>query len=224
MFAILAYRTFVMFVVIIVTIRILGKRQLGQLELSELVLAIMISEVAVSPITNLDHRLLHGLIPIAVLLVSQLIIAILCMKSVRIRSFIIGKPSIIVQNGQVSQSEMKKNRLTLTELAEQLRAQGITDISTIKYAILESNGSISIMPYTAHAPATHTAHQLPVEDNGLPIFVIMDGRLLEENLKILGLDQRWLTKELQRRGVPNHKDVYMLTVDENRNIYFAAKN
>jgi len=213
-----------MFIVMLVTMRILGKRQLGQLELNELVVLIMLSEIAVSPITTQNHRLLYGIIPVAVLLVGELTIAYLCLKSVRVRGWIVGKPSTIVKNGQINQEEMRKNRLNLTELTEKLRAQGHTDLSTIKYVILEVNGALSVLPFESHKPATYEAHSLPTKDKGLPVMLINDGRILDQNLQGLGLDHRWLQKELQNRGLKDPSDVFLFTVDENRNIYFAAKN
>ena len=220
----LAYRTIVMFTIMLITMRILGKRQLGQLELGDLVVAIMLSELAVSPIVTPNHRLLYGIVPVVSLLVAQLGIAYCSMKSIRFRSILIGKPSIVIQNGQIKQNELRKNRLTLTELTEALRTQGHTDISTIKYAILEVGGSLSILPYTAHTPATYEAHGLTGEDNGLPVLVINDGRILEKNLTSIGLDRRWLDKEIQKQGAKTPGDVFLLTVDENRKIYFAAKS
>jgi len=145
------------------------------------------------------------------------------MKSIRFRSILIGKPSIMVQNGQINQREMRKNRLTITELTEALRIQGHTDISTIKYAVLEVGGSLSVLPYTAHTPATHEALQLTGNDNGLPVLLIHDGRVLDKNLTHIGLDRRWLMKELEHRGLKDPNQVFLLSVDENRNVYFAAR-
>jgi len=214
-----------MFIIMLVTMRVLGKRQMGQLELNELVVAIMLSELAVSPITNPgNNRLLYGIIPVAVLLVGELLIAFLCLKSVRIRGFIVGKPSNIIKNGQILQQEMRKNRLNLTELTEKLRAQGYTDLSTIKHVILEVNGALSVLPFKAHAPATYEAHQLQGKDNGLPVLVINDGRVLDQNLTALGFDRRWLEKELKKRGAVDHTKVFLLSVDENQNIYYAPKD
>ena len=167
----LTYRTIVMFVVMLLTMRILGKRQMGQLELNELIIAIMISEIAISPITQPDHRMLYAIIPIMVLLLCEISITFLSMKSVRFRTLVIGKPSFIIQNGQLNQKEMRKNRLTLTELSEQLRMQGHADLSTIQHAILEVGGSLSVLPFHAHMPATHEAHQLEGDDKGIPVLV-----------------------------------------------------
>jgi len=218
----LAYRTAVMFIIMLISMRILGKRQLGQLELGDLVAAIMLSELAVSPITT-NSRLLYGIVPVATLLVAQLGIAFFSMKSIRFRSILVGKPSIIIQNGKINQRGMRKNRLTLTELSEALRIQGHTDIATIKYAMLEVGGSLSVLPYTAHLPATYQAHGLTGEDNGVPTLVINDGRVLDQNLTGIGLDRRWLEKEIQSRGLKDHTQVFLLTVDENRKVYFAER-
>ena len=223
-FLTLAYRTVVMFTIILITMRVLGKRQLGQLELGDLVAAIMLSELAVSPITTPGHRLLHGIIPVLTLLLAQLSIAYLCMKNIRFRSLLIGAPSIIIRNGQIEQREMRKNRLTLTELTEALRTQGYTDISTIKYAILEVGGTMSVLPFAAHTPATHEAHNLNPEDKGLPILIINDGRVLDKNLEIVGLNRRWLTKELQKHGTTDPTQVFLLTVDEKQKVYYTAKS
>lgn len=219
----IAFRTMVMFLVVLATMRLLGKRQMGELELNELVVAIMLSELAVSPITNPERNLLHGIVPILVLLVAELLITYFSMKHVRVRAFLVGEPSIVIRNGQINQQEMRKNRVNITELIENLRNQGITDFSTLKYAILEVNGTISVIPYTAHTPATHMAHQLESQDNGLPVVLINDGRVIDQNLKAQGLDRNWLDKELANRGIKKSKDVFLLSIDENQNIYFAVK-
>lgn len=219
----LAFRTVVMFAVILITMRILGKRQMGQLELTELVVAIMISELAVSPITNPDHRLWHGIVPVFVLLVCELVIAYVCMKHNKIRNIMIGKPSIIIQDGTLNQKEMKKNRLTLTELTENLRMQGHTDIQTIKYAILEVGGTLSVLPFAEHCPATHGAHSLQTVDKGLPRQVIADGKIQDENLQSLGFDRKWLEKRLSERGIKSAEEVFLFSVDEKENIYFAKR-
>ena len=219
----LAFRTVVMFLVILITMRLLGKRQMGQLELNELVVAIMLSEIAVSPITNPDHRLLQGIIPVIVLLFCELGVSFATAKSVRLRSFVVGRPSIIIEDGKVNQRELRKNRLTITELSEHLRGQGHTDYATIKYAILEVGGTMSIIPFAQHSPATHGALNLAPEDKGLPRPIINEGRVFDENLKKLGLDRNWLEKELKSRGALKPQNVFLLSVDEKQNIYFVQK-
>lgn len=221
----LAYRTVVMFIIMLITMRLLGKRQMGQLELNELVVAIMLSELAVSPITNPgNNRLLYGIVPVVVLLAGELLIAFLCMKSIRIRTLFVGKPSNIIRDGQIIQKEMRRNRLNIDELTEKLRSQGHTDLSTIKHVILEVNGALSVLPFKAHTPATYESHQLQSKDNGLPVLVINDGRILDQNLTAIGLDRRWLEKEIKQRGASDPTKVFLLSVDENQNVYYAPKD
>ena len=212
-----------MLTAVIISMRLMGKRQIGELELSELATAIMISEMATMPIADSSLSIWHGITPVATLVVSELLIAFLSMKSIKFRKLASGAPSIIVQDGKISQKQLRKNRLTLDELTEGLRSQSVTDISTVKYAILETNGTLSILLYDAHTPVTHSAMNIPPNDKGLATFVINDGRVLSHNLKILGLNEKWLEKELERRNVKSPKDVFVMCVDEQKNIYFAAK-
>ncbi|MGL5514435.1 MAG: DUF421 domain-containing protein, partial [Sporomusa sp.] len=139
-------------------------------------------------------------------------------------SLLAGRPSIIVENGQIVQSEMKKNRFTLDELTEELRKKNITDISTVQYAILETNGVLNTILYNEYQPICNGAMGVNQADTGLPIVVINDGRVLKNNLKILGLDENWLKKQLKERKIENHQNVFIMSVDGQRNIYFAQKS
>ena len=152
-----------------------------------------------------------------------MILSVLTMKSVKFRAIVCGRPSIIVENGKLCQQEMKKNRFTVDELMEELRMKGITDISTIKYAILETNGQISVLPYANQLPVTAEQMNVTPEDVGLPLVIINDGRVLEHNLRTRGFDRNWLEKQLAQRKIRHSKDVFLLTVDEQNRVYFVAK-
>ena len=221
--SIIFIRTLIVFISIIVSMRMMGKRQLGELELSELVVAVMISDVAANPLQDIGIPLLNGLIPIVVLLCCQLIISTITMKSVRGRILFFGKPNIIIENGVINQREMKKNRFTLDELTEELRNHGITDISTVQYGILETSGQLNVILTPKERPAT--AGQLGVEepDTGYATIVINDGKLLNKNLKRIGRDENWLAKELKKNGAKDIKDVYIMVVNGAQDIFFARK-
>jgi len=219
----LIYRTVLMFAIVIVSMRLMGKRQMGELELNELVVAVMISELAAVPIVEKDVHLMHGIVPVLSLLACELLIAFFSMKSIRFRSLASGKPSIIIREGQIVQKEMRKNRFTVDELTEELRKQGITDLAKIHYAILETNGSLNTVLYAAHSPVTCNDLNLLPEDPGLPVIVINDGRVLKNNLSLLGLNEAWLEKELTAREVDSPKDIFILSVDESQHIYIARK-
>jgi len=216
-------RTIILYLLIIVGIRLMGKRQVGELEPSELVLALIIADLAAVPMQDFGIPLLTGIIPILTLLSITMIISVISMKNVKFRALLCGRPSIIVENGKLKQKEMQKNRFTVDELMEELRMKGITDISTIKYAILETNGQISALPFANQKPPSAKDMSLSPEESGLPIVIINDGRVLEHNLHLRGYDKAWLDKQLKSHGVKHVKEVYLLTADELGQTYFAAK-
>lgn len=216
-------RTVILYLFIIAGIRLMGKRQVGELEPSELVLALIIADLAAVPMQDYGIPLLSGIIPILTLLCITMIISVLSMKSVGFRALICGRPSIIVENGKLHQREMAKNRFTVDELMEELRMKGITDISTVKYAILETNGQISVLPFADQKPPTAKDMAVAPKEAGLPLVIINDGRVLEHNLKTRGYDQVWLSKQLKSHGVKKPEEVYLLTADELGRTYFAPK-
>ncbi len=216
-------RTVIVFLLLIVSIRIMGKRQLGELEPLELVVAVLISNLAAQPLQDTGTPLLYGIVPVLTLLSSQLIISGLSVRFGRFRRLVSGKPSILIDNGAIVQSEMKKCRLSVDELYVELRINGVTDISTVRHAILETDGTLSVLPYAKFAPATPEELNINAPDNGLPVSVIAEGRVLSDNLKLLGHDEKWLASQLKKRSVQRVKDVYLMTVDGAGKIYFAKK-
>lgn len=201
----------------------MGKRQVGELEPSELVMALVIADLAAVPMQDFGIPLLSGILPIFTLLAITMIISVLSMKSVTFRALICGRPSIIIKNGVLKQREIEKNRLTVDELMEELRIQGVTDISTVKYAILETNGQISTLLFSSESPPPARYLNVAPEEGGLPIVIINDGHILEHNLRLRGYDLAWLDKQLKAHNVSGPEEVYLLTADELGRTYFAAK-
>ena len=216
-------RTVILYILIIAGVRLMGKRQVGELEPSELVLSLIIADLASVPMQDYGIPLLTGIVPILTLLSLTMILSVLTMKSVRFRAVLCGRPSIIVQNGAINQQEMDKTRLTVDELLEELRCKGYTDLSQIKYAILETNGQLSVLPYANQKPPTAQDMKLSVEEGGLPRVVVSDGRLMEHNLKSLGHDRPWLDTQLAQRGCRDLKTVFLMLVDEADAVYLAKK-
>ena len=220
--AIAFIRTVILYLLIIAGIRLMGKRQVGELEPSELVLDLIIADLAAVPMQDFGIPLLSGIVPILTLLCITMVLSVLTMKSVRFRAVICGRPSIIVENGKIRQSEMRRNRFTVDELMEELRLKGVTDLSKIKYAVLETNGQLSVLPYADDLPVTAGQMQLKPEEKGLPVVIINDGRVLDHNLRLRGLDREWLAKQLEAGGVKRTQEVFLLTVDERNNTYLSA--
>lgn len=218
--AIVFFRTIIVFLTLLIAMRLMGKRQLGELELSELVVAVLISNVAAHPLQEISIPLMNGLLPIIILLCCELIISGFIVKSPKFRQFVCGKPCFIIRDGVISQEEMKKNRFTLDELYEELRHQGVLDVSKVKFAVLETDGKLDIVLFPAEQPVTAGQMGVRTSDDGYPIILINNGRLMSKNLKICGRDERWLEAELKKRRVGKVEDVYLMTLNSSDQIYF----
>lgn len=216
-------RTVVLYLFIIIGLRLLGKRQLGELEPAELTLALIIADLASVPMQDNGIPLLTGLIPIVVLLCMATILSVLTTKSVRFRHLMCGRPSVVISDGQVIEQELRRNRLTLDELLEELRIQGYADLRVVKFAVLETNGKLSVLPRASQMPVTAKQMKIKTEETGLPVIVISDGRLLERNLSAQGRDEKWLYRQLAVHGLTSPKQVFLLTVDQLGNTYCVAK-
>ena len=213
----------IMYALLILFMRLMGKRQLGQLEPSELVVTILISEVASAPMADPERPLSCGIVPVFVLFALELAMSLIMAKSVRLRTLLAGKPSLLIVHGHIDQRQMRKNRFTPDELAEALRSQGALDLNQVQYAILETDGQLNVIMDPADRPVTAGQMGLSAEDTGYPMIVINDGRVMGENLKLLGLDTRWLEKQLRARDMSSAKDVYLMTVDTAGGIFLSPK-
>lgn len=221
--SIIILRTVIVFLCIVAAMRLMGKRQLGQLELSELVVAVLISDLASHPLQDLGVPLIYGILPIVVLCCCELLISWLALKSGFFRRLIFGKPSILIRRGVIVQREMQKNRFSLDELSEELRNQGVTDISKVHSAVLETDGTLNVLLFAAEQPATAALLGQTAEERGLPVTLISDGKIDWENLRLLGKDEGWLRNLLKQQGYPAVKQVYYLSIDELGGVYAAAK-
>lgn len=216
-------RTIILYFLIIVGIRLMGKRQIGELEPSELVLSLLIADLAAVPMQDFGIPLLMGVIPILTLLCLSTILSVLTVKSIRFRALLCSRPSIVIQDGKILSREMVKNRFTVDELMEELRMAGVTDLSTVKYAVLETTGRISVLPCAQERPATAKDLGITSLEPGLPMAVISDGRILSQNLKLRGLNEAWLEAEVKARGFTDAGQIFLMTVDEENRVYLSAK-
>jgi uncharacterized membrane protein YcaP (DUF421 family) len=216
-------RTILVYLFLIIGIRLLGKRQVGEMEPSELVLAMLISDLAAVPMQDFALPLMAGLIPIITLLCITMILSVLALKSIRFRKLLCGAPTIVVKDGKVLPKAMNKVRMSVDELMQELRLQGVTDYQTVKYAILETSGQVSVVLNNADQPATAAQLRANPVETGLPLILINDGRLMEEHLKRRGLEQVWLEKELKKHGFRRYDQVFLMTIDESGQVYVVAK-
>lgn len=218
------FRTVILYLILMLGLRLLGKRQIGELEPSELVLTLIISDLAAVPMQDFGIPLVNGLFPIITLLCLSMLVSFFNLKSIRFRALVCGRPAVIIRDGQIQQQSMARNRFTVDELFEQLRSQGYSDLASVKYAILETSGQLSILPYTRCSPVTPEVLGLDTSDQAtLPLLVINDGHIMDRDLTATGHDRAWLNKQLKQRQIPDPRQVFLMTVDENGTVTCIKK-
>lgn len=221
--AIIFVRTLIIYFSLLLIMRLLGKRQLGEMELSEFVVAALIADLASHPLQDIGIPMINGLVPIVTLFCCEVLISGVAMKNIRLRALLFGKPSMLVEKGKIRQKEMKKNRFTTDELMEELRNQGYPDISSVEYAVLETDGRLSVIPYPSEAPVTPAQLKIEAEDKGYPVVVISDGHVIESNLRLVGRDMNWLKQRLAALGIKDTKQVFLMTVNSAGQVYYTIK-
>lgn len=206
-------RTVILYAVVIAAVRIMGKRQIGELQPSELVVAILISDLASVPMQDTAIPLTDGVIPIVMLVACEVTLSALTLSSTRLRRLFSGKPSILIQNGQINQAEMRRLRFTVDDLMEELRLCGYKSVTDIAVAVLETNGKLSVFPTCPKTPVTAEMMDVPCPpDGGLPTTLVCDGRVLLESLLATGKDMDWLSATLAAQGL-TPAGVFFMTVD-----------
>lgn len=217
-------RTILLYLILIVGIRAMGKRQIGELEPTELVLTLLISDLASVPMQDFGIPLLNGVVPILTLLSLSMLLSFFSMRSIRFHRLVCGNPTTLIRDGVIQQSAMRRNRFTLDELLDELRAQGVTDPETVKYAVLETNGQLSVLLRPEDAPATPRQLGCPVRDDvWLPVVLVNDGRVIRSALRERGLDAAWLARTLREKGYRSADEVLLLTIDGAGKVLCAGK-
>ena len=222
--AIIFFRTLIIFITLIVLMRLLGKRQMRELELSELVVSVMIADLAATPLQDIGIPLLNGLVPILTLFACELVISGLNLTSVWFRDLMCGKPSFLILDGMIQEKEMRKVRFSVDELMEELRSKEILDISTVKYAILETDGTLSTILIPDERPVSARQLKLEGADSGYPVILIEDGVLLNKNLEHIGKSRTWLENEISSHGGSRIEDVFVMIYYETGKIYLMLKD
>lgn len=216
-------RTALLYLVLILVIRLLGKRQLGQMSPSEVAVTMVVADLAAYPMQDESISLITGLIPIGAVLALEMLLSRLNMRSLWVRKLLCGKPVILIENGKLLLKNLKKAQISLDELTGHLRQKGILDMATVQFAIMETGGNLSVFPFPEHCPVTVQQAKLRPQPQYLPITVISDGRLLPDNLKKAGRDLRWLEKTLSKQHT-TVKSTLLLTVDAGGNVVFYPKS
>ena len=200
-------RTIILYLLLIASIRLMGKRQLGEMEPTEFVVTMLVANLAAVPMQESGIPLLAGAVPILVVLAMELLLSVLSYHSIRFRRLVCGKPVILIENGKLIQRNLQKTRVTPDELTEYLRLQGVVDLAQVKYAILETSGNVSALLYPKYEPAS-------AQDSG--------GRLLLENLGLLGKSESWVRESLAAYNC-EIRDVFLLTCEPGGKLYLSIR-
>jgi len=221
----LIIRTMLLYFYLVSIMRLMGKRQLGQLEPVDLVIALMISELATLPMEDNRIPLIYAFVPITTLVVLQITTSVIELKSEKLRTLLNGEPSILVKDGKVDIKELRHLRYNLDDLLEELRLKGYFNLNEIHYAIMETNGDISILPKNSCSPPNREDLNVKVQDEPLPLPIILDGNINYGNLQLINKDEKWLDKKLKQFNIENPKDIFIAILYSNSDkIYFQYKD
>ena len=215
-------RTIILYLILIAVIRLMGKRQVGQMEPTEFVVTMLIANLASIPMQDSALPLLSGVVPLLTVLGLELILSVLSMKSIPFRRLLCGKPVILIENGRILQENLRKTRVTLDELSGHLREKDVLDPSVVQFAILETNGNLSVFPYPKERPASARDAGIQARKQYLPYTIISDGRLLQDNLTLSGKNSSWLQRTLRARNT-TVEDTWLLTVDAGDHILWYPR-
>ena len=215
-------RAVILYLVLIAVVRFMGKRQIGQMEPSEFVVTMLVANLASIPMQDGGIPLLSGLVPILTVLSTELVLSVAAMRSIFVRRLLCGKPVVLIENGKILQDALRATRVTLDELTGHLREKDILDLQSVQYAILETNGNLSVFPYPKEKPASAKEAGIQVKPQYLPVTIIGDGHLYQENLAIAHKDEKWVQRILDEHRA-SLSQTWLLTVDEKDHVLWLPK-
>lgn len=215
-------RTIALYILVLFVMRLMGKREIGQLQPFELAISIMIADLATIPMADTGIPISNGIIPILGLLVMHLLISIINIKSIKIRKIICGKPAILIYRGKIDEKVMRKERFTINELQERLRGSNVINIGDVEYAILETSGQVTVIQKPNKRTTIPEDFNITPEYEGVPYDLIIDGKIMYDNLKAIGKDYQWLRKEITKFKV-EPENVLIATIDGKNQIFCQEK-
>ncbi len=216
-------RSIILYIIILIVMRLMGKREIGQLQPFELVIAIMIADLASIPMTEAGIPIWNGIIPILALLIMHLIISMINMKSIRMREIVCGRPTILIYRGKIDEKSLKKERFTINELEERLRGNNVSNIGDIEYAILETSGQLTVIQKPNKRNTIPEDFNIMPDYEGISYDLVIDGVIMRENLQKIGRNYEWLKKSVQKFGF-NPEEALIVTLDGKGQIFCQKKD
>ena len=216
------FRTVILYIIVLIVMRLMGKREIGQMQPFELAISIMIADLATIPMTETGIPIFNGIIPILGLLVMHLIISIINMKSLKAREIICGKPSILVYRGKIKKKALVKEILTINELQEKLRGNNVVNLGDVEYAILETSGQVTVIQKPEKRGTIPEDFNIQPEYEGIPYDLVIDGKIMEKNLQAIGKNEQWLKKQVEKFKM-KPEEALVVTIDGKGQIFCQKK-
>ncbi|MEI3355890.1 MAG: DUF421 domain-containing protein [Clostridia bacterium] len=212
------FRSIILYIIVLIVMRLMGKREIGQLQPFELAISIMIADLASIPMTEIGIPIFNGIIPILGLLVMHLIISVINLKSLKAREIICGKPSILIYRGKIDEKVLKKERFTINELEERLRGNNVVNLGDVEYAILETSGQVTVIQKPEKRNTIPEDFNITPEYEGIPYDLVVDGKVMNKNLKLIGKNYNWLKKQVEKFGI-KPEEALVVTIDGKGQIF-----
>lgn len=217
-------RSVIVYLLVLIVFRLMGKRQLGQMQPFELVLTLIIADLATIPMAELSVPVLHGVVPLLTLVVVHFFLTVICKKSVKLGNFISGKPIIVINPDGVDYKALEQLNISIDDLFESIRAAGYFSLEQVRYAIMETNGNVNVMPKAEFSPVTNGDMKLKIEESSLPVTLISEGTIMKNNLALADVDKAFVEKVLKKKNIKKISSVLVMTLDHSGQIYLQEKN
>lgn len=217
-------RAIIIYLVVLFLYRLMGKRQLGQMQPFELVLTLIIADLATIPMAEVSVPVLHGIVPLFTLVIVHFVLTLLCKLSNRFATFLSGKPVIVINPNGIDYKALKNLNISIDDVFEAIRGCGYFKIEQIQYAIMETNGKMSVLPKSLYSPVTVGDMKIKTEKNAIPVNIINEGKIVKQNLVIANISEIDVKNILQKAKIKKVKDVLILTVDKNGDVYIQKFN
>lgn len=216
------FRSIILYMIVLIVMRFMGKREIGQLQPFELAISIMIADLATIPMSEIGIPIFNGIIPILGLLLMHILISLINLKSIKAREIICGKPRILIYRGKIDEKALKKERFTINELQERLRGNNVFNLADVEYAILETSGEVTIIQKPSKRNVIPEDLNIEPEYEGIPYDLVIDGKIMEKNLKAIGKDKKWLEKQVEKFHM-RPEDALVVTIDGKNQIFCQRK-
>lgn len=216
------FRAILLYIIVLIVMRLMGKREIGQLQPFELAISIMIADLASIPMTDTGVPISNGIIPILGLLVMHLLISVINLKSIKAREIICGKPRILIYRGRIDEKALKKERFTINELEERLRGNNVVNLGDVEYAILETSGNITVIQKPEKRNTIPEDFNIVPDYEGISYDLVVDGKIMDKNLKKLGKNYQWLKNQVAKFNI-RPEEALVVTIDGKGQIFCQEK-